>query len=53
VGQAIRARLVVLVVDASIIALAERHAVDTIATLDHRHLGAVVPRHADAFVLVP
>lgn len=41
------------VVDASVIALAERHGVDTIATLDHRHFGTVTPRHADHLVLVP
>lgn len=41
------------VVDASVIALAERHGVDTIATLDHRHFETVKPRHVDSFVLVP
>jgi uncharacterized protein len=41
------------VVDASVIVLAERHGAETIATLDHRHLGIVKPRHVDGFVLVP
>lgn len=41
------------VVDASVIALAERHGVDTIATLDHRHFGTVKPRHVRSFVLLP
>jgi len=41
------------VVDASVIALAERHGVDTIATLDHRHFGTVKPRHVAGFALVP
>jgi predicted nucleic acid-binding protein len=40
-------------VDASVIALAERHGVDTIATLDHRHFGTVTPRHVASFTLVP
>jgi len=41
------------VVDASVIALAERYAVDTIATLDHRHFSGVRPSHIAAFTLVP
>lgn len=41
------------IVDASIVALAERRELDTIATLDHRHFAAVKPRHVDAFTLVP
>jgi uncharacterized protein len=41
------------VVDASVVALAERHAVDTIATLDHRHFSVVRPAHAAGFSLVP
>jgi len=40
-------------VDASVIALAERHGVDAIATLDHRHFGTVKPRHLAGFHLVP
>jgi uncharacterized protein len=40
-------------VDASVVALAERHQHDTIATLDHRHFATVQPRHVDGFTLVP
>jgi uncharacterized protein len=39
--------------DASVIALAERLDASTIITLDRRHFSAVVPRHADAFDLLP
>jgi len=39
--------------DASIIAVAERLGLDTIATLDHRHFRAVRPKHVDAFKIVP
>jgi predicted nucleic acid-binding protein len=41
------------IVDASVIALAERRQLDTIATLDHRDFATVKPRHIDAFTLVP
>jgi len=41
------------IVDASVIALAERRELDTIVTLDHRQFGTVKPRHLDAFTLVP
>lgn len=41
------------VVDASVIALAERHGVATIATLDHRHFGTVKPLHVDRLLLTP
>jgi uncharacterized protein len=41
------------IVDASVVALAERHGLDTIATLDHRHFGTVKPRHVGGFTLVP
>lgn len=41
------------VVDASVIALAERHGADTIATLDRRHFGTVRPRHIASFALMP
>jgi len=41
------------IVDASVIALAERRDLDTIATLDHRHFATVKPRHVEAFTLVP
>ena len=41
------------IVDASVVALAERRDLDTIATLDHRHFATVKPRHVAAFTLVP
>ena len=41
------------IVDASIIAIAERLEQDTIATLDRRHFSVVQPLHIDAFTLVP
>lgn len=41
------------IVDASVIALAERRQLDIIATLDYRHFATVKPRHIDAFMLVP
>ena len=40
-------------VDASVVACAERLAVDTVATLDRRHFGAVSPRHVANFAIVP
>jgi predicted nucleic acid-binding protein len=40
-------------VDASVVAVAERLAVTTIATLDRRHFAVVRPSHADAFELLP
>ena len=39
--------------DASIVAVAERLGVTTIATLDHRDFTVVRPRHLDAFELLP
>ncbi|TML14862.1 MAG: PIN domain-containing protein [Actinobacteria bacterium] len=41
------------VVDASIVAVAERLNVTTIATLNDRDFRVVRPRHCDAFVLAP
>jgi predicted nucleic acid-binding protein len=41
------------IVDASVVALAERHGLDTIATLDRRHFSTVKPRHVAGFTLVP
>lgn len=41
------------IVDASVVALAERRGLDTIATLDHRHFATVKPRHVAGFTLVP
>ena len=40
-------------VDASIVAVAERLGVTTIATLNHRDFRVVRPRHVDAFDLIP
>lgn len=39
--------------DASIVALAERLNTDLLITLDRRHFGAIRPRHAPAFRLLP
>lgn len=39
--------------DASVVALAERLDAATIVTLDRRHFNAVVPRHREAFALLP
>lgn len=41
------------IVDASVVALAERLGLDTVATLDHRHFATVRPRHVAGFRLVP
>jgi predicted nucleic acid-binding protein len=41
------------IVDASVIATAERLGLTAIATLDRRHFGTVRPRHVDAFRLLP
>lgn len=41
------------VVDAAIVALAERREVTTLLTLDRRHFAAVRPLHCPAFRLVP
>lgn len=40
-------------VDASVVAVAERHKATTIATLDHRDFRVVRPAHCDAFELIP
>jgi len=40
-------------VDASVVATAERLAVTTVATLDHRDFRAVRPKHIPAFELLP
>jgi predicted nucleic acid-binding protein len=40
-------------VDASLVALAERLEVTTIATLDRKHFSVVRPRHTDHFALLP
>jgi predicted nucleic acid-binding protein len=39
--------------DASVVALAERLGLDTIATLDHRHFATVKPKHVGGFTLLP
>ncbi|HVX22578.1 MAG TPA: PIN domain-containing protein [Acidimicrobiales bacterium] len=41
------------IVDASVVALAERLGATQIATLDRRHFSVVRPRHTEAFTLVP
>lgn len=41
------------VVDASVVAVAERLGVTQIATLDHRHFTVVRPSHIPAFELLP
>ncbi|MBI2705677.1 MAG: PIN domain-containing protein [Actinobacteria bacterium] len=40
-------------VDASVIAVAERLGIDTVATVNHRDFRVVRPEHVDAFTLVP
>lgn len=40
-------------VDASVIAMAERLRVKTIATTDRRHFGQIRPAHTERFTLVP
>jgi len=40
-------------VDAAVVAIAERLDITTIATVDHNHFRIVRPAHVDAFELVP
>lgn len=40
-------------VDASLVAVAERHRITTLATLNHRDFTVVRPRHTDALELLP
>jgi predicted nucleic acid-binding protein len=40
-------------VDAMVVAIAERLAIRTVATVDHRHFSVVRPRHVRHFELVP
>ncbi|WP_378735791.1 type II toxin-antitoxin system VapC family toxin [Nocardia brasiliensis] len=39
--------------DASVVAVAERLGIATVATLDHRHFRQVVPKHCASFTLLP
>jgi len=41
------------IVDAAVIAIAERLSLSEIATLDHRHFAVVRPSHIKAFALLP
>ncbi len=41
------------IVDAAVIAIAERLKLTNVATLDHRHFAVVRPRHVAAFELLP
>jgi uncharacterized protein len=41
------------IADASLVALAERYGAKEIASLDHRHLGVVCPKHTPRFTLLP
>jgi predicted nucleic acid-binding protein len=40
-------------VDAAVLAIVERLGERKLATLDHRHFGAMRPRHVDALTLLP
>lgn len=40
-------------VDSSVVVIAERLMIDTIATADRRHFGGVRPSHAERFTLAP
>jgi uncharacterized protein len=40
-------------VDASVVTVAERLGLTTIATIDRRHFSAVHPKHTAAFTLIP
>jgi uncharacterized protein len=41
------------IVDAAVIAIAERLGLTEVATVDHRHFSVVRPRHVPAFTLLP
>lgn len=41
------------IVDASVVAVAERLKLDQVATIDRRHFHVVRPRHVNAFTLLP
>lgn len=40
-------------VDATVIAIAERLRIETLATVDHLHFATVQPQHVERFTLVP
>lgn len=40
-------------VDATVMAMAERFGIEKVMTFDRRHFGAYRPRHTDAFTLLP
>ena len=40
-------------VDASVVAMAERLNISEVATLDHRHFNVVRPQHVESFTLLP
>jgi predicted nucleic acid-binding protein len=41
------------IVDAAVVAVAERLNLTEVATIDHRHFTVVRPRHVEAFTLLP
>ena len=41
------------VVDAAVVAVAERLNLTEVATIDHRHFTVVRPRHVQSFTLLP
>jgi predicted nucleic acid-binding protein len=41
------------IVDAAVVAIAERLGLSEVATVDHRHFTVVRPRHVSAFTLLP
>jgi predicted nucleic acid-binding protein len=41
------------VTDASVVTVAERLKLTSVATLDHRHFRAITPDHVPAFTLLP
>ncbi|MGH9154501.1 MAG: PIN domain-containing protein [Acidimicrobiales bacterium] len=52
-GELVRTYADLALVDAAVIAVAERLGVSTIATVDHRDFRVVRPAHVDAFELIP
>jgi predicted nucleic acid-binding protein len=41
------------IVDAAVVAIAERLKLTEVATIDHRHFNVIRPRHVQAFALLP